>query len=88
LPERVAPRRNEHSVIAGALVGVLTVTISTFGPRTPEYPGALLLVAVDLADGVVHVDEHEITVAGPVSDPPGRLARDRKRHAAAARDHG
>ena len=38
LPERVAPRRSEHSAITGALVGVLIVAINAFRPRTPEYP--------------------------------------------------
>ena len=36
VPERVGPRRSEHSAITGADDGVDTVTSSAFKPRIPE----------------------------------------------------
>ena len=38
LPDRVAPRRREHSAITGAEVGVLIVAIRALRPNTLEYP--------------------------------------------------
>ena len=56
-----APLRSRCPMMTGALAEVARVASRAFRPRTPGVaePGALFLVAVDLQDRVVNVEERE-----------------------------
>ena len=92
--EAVLPLRSRARAMTGAVIGVLIVASWMFRPRTLAVAerGALLGVAVDLADGVVDIDERDPLGVAAGEQPGTRsTARPAARHRpcrAAARARG